>query len=272
LFGNRIPAFCISAIFRPGQIFFKPYGGLFRKILERFSSIYVQNEESFQLLSRIALPQVVVSGDTRFDRVAQLPHMPIENPIVNSFCSVSPTLVAGSTWSGDEKVLVDWLRAFPNWNLMIVPHEVSDSNVNRLVTVFGPEAMALSVAVGQSSASSCRVLIVDSVGLLSRLYRFATVSYIGGGFGTGIHNTLEAAVYGKPVVFGPNYQRFKEAHDLIDRGAAHSIGSAAEMISLFKRWQTQPEEIQIAGRAAEAYVASNAGATTTIVQGICAHL
>jgi 3-deoxy-D-manno-octulosonic-acid transferase len=140
------------------------------------------------------------------------------------------------------------------------------------MTVFGPEAIALSVALEEAGESSCRVLIVDSVGLLSRLYRFATVSYIGGGFGTGIHNTLEAAVYGKPVVFGPNYQRFKEAHDLIERGAAYSIGSAAELISLFKRWQSQPEEMQIAGRAAETYVVSNAGATTTIVQGICAHL
>ncbi|MFM9008891.1 MAG: 3-deoxy-D-manno-octulosonic acid transferase [Bacteroidota bacterium] len=265
---REIPFFCISAIFRDGQVFFRWYGRLFRSILKRFDLIFVQNDDSRQRLAEIGVGQVVVSGDTRFDRVLQLPSLAADFPAMRSFCSASRVLVAGSTWPPDEELLWDWIKNFPDWKLVIAPHQLSAGRAEKLAMRFGPDAICYSSAKAGGDYAQYRVMIIDSVGMLSRLYRFSTVSYIGGGFGVGIHNTLEAAVYGHPVIFGPNYTRFREACGLIDCGAALSVSSVTEMISCFRGWEEDPARFELASAAAKGYVHSLAGATERIVDGI----
>jgi 3-deoxy-D-manno-octulosonic-acid transferase len=265
---RRIPFFCISAIFRDGQVFFRWYGRLFRSILKRFEVIFVQDEGSQKRLAEIGIEHVVVSGDTRFDRVLQLPSMTSDFPAIHSFCSGAPVLVAGSTWPPDEELLSDWIKAFPKWKLVIAPHQMSAGRIEKLALQFGPDVIQYSSTNSTEGYSHYRVMIIDSVGMLSRLYRFSTVSYIGGGFGAGIHNTLEAAVYGHPVLFGPNYKRFREACGLIDCGAAEAVNTVADAISCVRRWEEDAGRFERSSAAAENFVRSKAGATTRIVEGI----
>lgn len=265
---RQIPLFSVSAIFRDGQIFFRWYGRLFRSILKRFDAIFVQDEDSLKRLAEIGVGHAVVSGDTRFDRVLQLPSLAADFPVIHSFCSDTPILVAGSTWPPDEALLSEWIKVFPDWKLVIAPHQLSASRIEELSVQFGPEVIRYSSTDAKKDYSQYRVMIIDSVGLLSRLYRFSTVSYIGGGFGAGIHNTLEAAVYGHPVLFGPNYKRFREACGLIDCGAAHSVNNATELISCVRHWEKDSARFERSSIAAKNYVQSKAGATARIVDGI----
>jgi 3-deoxy-D-manno-octulosonic-acid transferase len=276
---QSIPLYLISSIFRPDQVFFKWYGSLHRRMLGFVKHFFVQNEESKTLLAQLGHQNITVAGDTRFDRVMELSKHPKKIKEVADFCWDAPVLVAGSTWPEDEVLLAELLQKYPDWKLIIAPHEVDEAHIQELMKRF-PEGQAIrySELVSQNSKVNNpatrnlqpSTLIVDTIGLLSSLYAYGDVAYIGGGFGKGIHNTLEAVAYGIPVVFGPKYEKFQEAKDLIQEKAGFSIANAASLGQVFSNLQ---EEIQrkAAGRAAGNYVQSRVGATKLILQHILSY-
>lgn len=268
LYLNKIPVFTVSAIFRPEQHFFKWYGAWFRNHLRHINKIFVQDEESAELLSMIDVNNVKVSGDTRFDRVEGIMHQHRPLPAIEQFADGHNVLVAGSTWPPDEDLLKKLFDATNGTLKMIIaPHEITVQHINELTAKFGKEAILLSGA-GSSDCSMFRVLIIDSIGILSQLYRYGQIAYIGGGFGVGIHNTLEAAVYGVPVLFGPNYQRFREARELITNNAAISIQNAEELIDVVQSFLSSPEKLQAFSTASSQYVEEKTGATELIMTEI----
>ncbi|EEI91425.1 3-deoxy-D-manno-octulosonic-acid transferase [Sphingobacterium spiritivorum ATCC 33300] len=263
---RQIPLLMISAIFRPEQIFFQPYGGFFRKILECVSYFFVQNEESLHLLKENGFRNVGITGDTRFDRVIQLPLQKKEIPEVAQFVADHPVLIAGSTWPDDEVLLHDLAGQYGEWKMIIAPHEIHDKHIQSIQELF-PAALRFSgfSVYSPEVIRSAQVLIIDNIGMLSSLYGYGNVAYIGGGFGAGIHNTLEAATYGIPVIFGPKYHKFQEAKDLIECGAGFSISGTAELQTVFAEFQ-QLEKRVFAGEEARKYVRQRAGATAVIMK------
>lgn len=264
---NRdIPLFMISAIFRPNQIFFQPYGGFFREILLSVTYFFMQNEESVHLLKEHGFRNVGLTGDTRFDRVVELPKQQKSVMEVGQFVGESPVLVAGSTWLEDEKLLKDLMLQFPDWKLILAPHEIHEAHIDAILLLF-PDALRFSNFAQHTcqKVANARVLIIDNIGMLSSLYGYGSISYIGGGFGVGIHNTLEAATYGIPVIFGPKYHKFQEAKDLIEQGAGFSIQDAEKLHLIFTCLQDQTKR-DYAGQQAKCYVQQHAGATAIILK------
>lgn len=256
---RAIPLYLISGIFRPDQAFFKGYGGFYRGMLKFVTHFFVQNEESVALLKSIGIHQVSLSGDTRFDRVYENAQHPKKLPEIEAFCGDSPIFIAGSTWPEDEKLLVALTEKYPDWKFIIAPHEIGQSHIQEIENLF-PQAIKFSVFKTQSSKLKAQVLIIDNIGMLSSLYQYAKVAYIGGGFGAGIHNTLEAAAFGLPVIFGPKYDKFQEAKDLIEIGAARSISTSAELLEAAAHFVTNEK----AATAAQNYVNEKKGATEMI--------
>ncbi|WP_293912877.1 MULTISPECIES: 3-deoxy-D-manno-octulosonic acid transferase [unclassified Sphingobacterium] len=263
---REIPLLMISAIFRPEQIFFQPYGGFFRKILECVTYFFVQNEESLHLLKENGFRNVGITGDTRFDRVIQLPLQKKDIPEVTQFVAGHQVLIAGSTWPDDEVLLHDLSGKYGEWKIIVAPHEIHDKHIQSILDLF-PEALRFSGFTTYSAEviRSAQVLIIDNIGMLSSLYGYGNVAYIGGGFGAGIHNTLEAATYGIPVIFGPKYHKFQEAKDLIECGAGFSISNAAGLQTVFAQLQ-QSEKRTFSGEEARKYVRQHAGATAVIMK------
>lgn len=262
---KNIPLLIISGIFRPKQVFFKPYGSFHRKILSYVSHFFVQNEQSIALLKDIGLQNATLSGDTRFDRVTENAVMVKKLPIVDAFCGTAPVFVAGSTWPGDEELIAELCTQYPGWKFIIAPHEIGEGHILTIKKLF-PDAIkysALTRSEGVTNHNN-QVLIIDNIGMLSALYAYGKVAYIGGGFGAGIHNTLEAAAFGIPVIFGPKYDKFQEAKDLIAVAAAQSINDLVELSSAFETLSKNPE----AGNIAKNYVASKTGSTAQIMQYI----
>jgi 3-deoxy-D-manno-octulosonic-acid transferase len=268
LFQRQIPLFCISAIFRPGQIFFRPYGSFFLRILKRYTCLFVQDEDSFRLLRSHGIADVLVTGDTRFDRVIQNAGRPFSHPVVEAFCHNRPVLVAGSTWPADEELLNKFTERFPDIALIIAPHEIGDERLDRLSSVFGPDTIRLSKVDAGSMPTGIKVLIVDSIGMLSSLYRYGKYAYVGGGFGAGIHNTLEAAVYGVPVFFGPHYSKFREAVVMVDEGCAFSVDGVDSLASVLSDMEEDAEKHETVSRKAARFVEGQAGATDRIMDKI----
>lgn len=279
--GRRgIPTYIISSIFRPGQIFFRPYGEMFRKMLRQFRHLYVQDNNSRQLLATIGLTNVTVAGDTRLDRVAAIRDKARDIPQIDVFKAAAPdafTLVAGSSWPKDEEVYFPWLHRHPEVRAIIAPHEFDSARLARMQRELGPDSMLYSdfERLYDSSpeqvaetARRLKYLIIDCYGLLSSLYRYADAAYVGGGFGVGIHNINEAAVYGIPVVFGPKHRKFKEASDLIAAGGAFSISDAAEGDAILTRLFSEPSSRRRSGEAAGKYITSGLGATRLIMKDI----
>ncbi len=232
--GRRdIPLYVISAIFRPSQPYFKAYGGFFRQILGNVTHFFVQNAESAVLLSQIGLRNCTVVGDTRFDRVAEIQKKSEILPLIQKFAGDQLVLVAGSTWLKDEQILSDTLVHFPSWKLIVAPHEVHEWRLAEVQGLFPENSVLYSELETNPEA---RVLIIDNIGLLSKLYAYGDLAYVGGGFGAGIHNTLEPAAHGKPVLFGPNYHKFAEAKALLQMGAAQSVENAAQLGAQWKKW------------------------------------
>ena len=258
---NQTPLYIISGIFRPNQVFFKWYGGFYRNVLKCVDHFFVQNDESALLLKSIGITEIDISGDTRFDRVFENAQAPKELASVKAFCQNSPVLVAGSTWLEDEKLLTELATENPDWKIIIAPHEIHASHIDELVKLF-PEAIKFSEI--DVKPMNSQILIIDNIGMLSSLYQYGRIAYIGGGFGAGIHNTLEAAAFGLPVIFGPNYQKFQEAKDLINIGAAKSIGNAKGLITAFEFFKHTEES----GTIAKSYVAEKKGATDMIIDRI----
>lgn len=266
---KKIPLLLISAIYRHEQVFFKWYGGFHRKILSLFTWIFVQDLESVQRLKAIGINYCSVSGDTRFDRVVSIVKQSQPIDLIESFIHHSPTIVAGSTWADDEQLFKDLWGTVP-CKLIIAPHEIDLKNIRRLLNWFAGEALTYSeLQSGISQPEKYSVLIIDNIGMLSRLYQYATIAYIGGGFNkSGIHNTLEAAAWGKPVLFGPNYQKFREAKGLLKEGAAYSVAGATELKTIITLLLTDASLLQKAGASAKNYVQKNRGATATILEYI----
>lgn len=267
----QVPTFIVSAIFRPSQPFFKWYGGAHRRMLRFFDHLFVQNEASRALLASIGIHNVTVSGDTRFDRVAAITRQNEELPIARSFRHASdlPILVAGSTWPADEAIIQDALRVLPGSRAIMVPHELTAAHLKALEA--GSPVPVAFWSQGDP-APDTSTLIVDRMGYLSRLYKYADVTYVGGGFGSGIHNTLEAAAWGRPVIFGPNHARFAEAHGLIAAGAGFPVKNTAELRALLERFYTAPEVLRSASDAAARYVRENEGATAIVSKALLTKL
>ena len=262
-----IPAYSVSSVFRKDQVFFKWYGGLYRKVLHDFTCLYVQNELSRRYLGRIGVTDVKIVGDTRFDRVLEIMHRAKDLPIVEAFRGDGPVLVAGSSWQPDEELFIRYFNEHPGMKLIIAPHVIDDLHLVDIINRLKRPYVRYSKATPDKAAKA-DCLIVDCYGLLSSIYRYGTISYIGGGFGVGIHNTLEAAVYGMPVVFGPKFQKFVEAKELIEVGGAYTISDYTGLETLLDRFISDKAFLDKTGDAAGHYVMSRAGATEKILADI----
>ncbi|WP_367890459.1 3-deoxy-D-manno-octulosonic acid transferase [Pedobacter mucosus] len=256
---RNIPLYVISGIFRPSQAFFKWYGGFYRNILKSVTYFFVQNEESKKLLSTIGFNNVIVNGDTRFDRVFENAQSPKKLEEIEKFIGDFPTLICGSTWPDDEHLLATLPEKYSNWRFIIAPHEIHESHITSIEKLFPLGSLRFSKL--SDHPAQTQVLIIDNIGMLSSLYQYGKIAYIGGGFGTGIHNTLEAAAFSLPVIFGPKYDKFQEAKDLISIGAAKSISSILELEKSFDEFSGNKK----ASIAAKKYVENKKGATDQII-------
>ena len=264
---RRIPVYSVSSIFRKDQIFFKWYGGTYRNVLKNFDYLFVQNEASSRFLSKIGINKVTVVGDTRFDRVLQIREEAKELPLVEKFKGDSFTLVAGSSWGPDEDLFLEYFNTHPEMKLIIAPHVIDENHLVEIISKLKRPYVRYTRA-DERNVQKADCLIIDCFGLLSSIYRYGEVAYIGGGFGVGIHNTLEAAVYGIPVVFGPKYHKFMEAKQLIEAQGAFSISNYEELGSLFDRFLTDEHFHRETGSNAGFYVTNNAGATDKVLSMI----
>jgi 3-deoxy-D-manno-octulosonic-acid transferase len=287
---HHIPLIMVSSIFRKDQLFFKPYGRFYRQMLFLFRRIFVQDKDSLELLKENGIQHCSLSGDTRFDRVKKIAGDFSDVPFLKEFTGESKIIVAGSTWDYDEEILSSYVSK-NSVKIVIAPHEIKKEHILKLQQLF-PDCVLYSelknlfghngVATNsiwnsineqqqkdlRSKLANAKTLIIDSVGLLSKLYYYATVTYVGGGFKSGIHNTLEAVVYGKPVLFGPKYHKFKEARDLITEGAAFTVDNAEELKTKVDHLLNDPSELSKAGNAAKKYVEENTGGTQKILRFI----
>jgi len=279
-----VPVYLVSGIFRDDQRFFRWWGGSFRKILTAFTHFFVQDEHSRKLLNSIGFENVTVSGDTRFDRVYKIATESKEVEIVGDFAADEsvPVIVAGSSWPADEDIISEYYKKLPATKLIIAPHEIGAKHLERLSDVFvGDKCVRyteiLSTATqrdnGVESKARCdetegNLLVIDTVGILSSIYKYGSIAYIGGGFGAGIHNILEAAVYGIPVVFGPKYHKFKEARDLITFEGAFSVSNGEEYHAIMEKLLSNEPFRKECGAICKKYVEDNLGATGKILEQI----
>jgi len=261
---QQIPTLIISAIFRPSQHFFRWYGGWFRKNLRGITHFFVQNEQSANLLHSIGIAQVTISGDTRFDRVATIAENCKPFPLIEQFRDDHKLFLAGSTWPADEELIKILYQSNQGFKYIIAPHEVHEEHILKIEQLFEGHTLRYSKAT-PATISQTDVLIIDSIGILSNLYQYAYLAYIGGAFGKGLHNILEAATFGKPVIFGTNYSRFKEAVDLIDLGGVFSIHNAEELIYISRQLSTDENVYMKASSQCLNYVTSMRGATSLIL-------
>jgi 3-deoxy-D-manno-octulosonic-acid transferase len=268
---HNIPVLLVSGIFRNRQPFFKWYGGMWKKILPSFTHFFVQDEASKELLTKAGFAEnVTVSGDTRFDRVIEIAAQFTQVPMIQSFCGENKVIVAGSTWEEDEAELIHYVKANPQIKFILAPHEIDADNLEDVQKQFS--GAVLYSQLKDAPGVTTNVLIIDNVGMLSRLYYYADITYVGGGFGgDGVHNVLEAAVFGKPVIYGPEFEKFIEAIELTNCGGGISINSALELeAELNKLWENKTL-LETTGKAAKTYVYSNAGASKKIADFIQAN-
>ncbi len=271
---RNIPVYIISSIFRRDQLFFQWFGYPYRKMLYCFTHLFVQDDRSAALLNEFGITNVTVAGDTRFDRVLDVRKQARELPHVEQFVyeggeEKKQTLIAGSSWPQDEEILIPYFNEHPEMKLIIAPHEIHREHLMYIESLLKRPSVRLSEVIQDGrllEGKDC--LIVDSFGLLSSIYRYGTIAYIGGGFGAGIHNTLEAAVYGIPVLFGPRYHKFKEAKDLIAVGGGFSVSDRQSFCEKMDELLTYREVLEASGSSAGHFVNDNAGATDKILKEI----
>lgn len=263
---RNVPILSFSAIFRSNQLFFKAYGGVsrfYRTMLHYFTHILVQNQESVDLLNCISITNVTRAGDTRFDRVAQVAAAKKEIPLAAAFKNEQPLLVVGSAWPEDMNVLIPFLNAYNKpLKVIIAPHEIHNDEIEQ----WRAQLIKPSVRFSQTSvtdAHKAEILFIDNVGMLSSLYQYGEFAYIGGAFKQGLHNILEAATFGMPLFFGPEYSKFQEAVDLVNEGGAFPISNVTELMGSFTKQYAAPSE---AARISWAYVQRNIGATAQVMQ------
>ena len=265
---RRIPVYSVSSIFRRDQIFFKWYGGTYRNVLKDFDHLFVQNETSKRYLSKIGINRVTVVGDTRFDRVLQIREEAKDLPLVKLFKGDNTfTFVAGSSWGPDEDLFLEYFNNHPEMKLIIAPHVIDENHLVEIISKLKRPYVRYTRA-DEKNVLKADCLIIDCFGLLSSIYRYGEIAYIGGGFGAGIHNTLEAAVYGMPVLFGPRYHKFKEAKDLIAVGGGFSITDDSSFRTKMDELLTDPTALETSGQAAGDFVKNSVGATDQILRQI----
>ncbi|BDS13137.1 3-deoxy-D-manno-octulosonic acid transferase [Aureispira anguillae] len=263
---QQIPTYLISAIFRPNQPFFRWYGTLFRQMIGCFQHIFVQNEASLLLLKQIGYQRGVIAGDTRLDRVLAIKKQAKTFPILDAFCQKQYTLVCGSTWPADEAVLADFFQQFSACKLVIAPHQIDNKHLQQIEELFQfTNCLRYSQQATADELAQASVLIIDNIGMLSSIYAYADLAYIGGGFGLGIHNILEAAVFEIPVLFGSNYQKFQEAKDLIEAGVAFEISHAKDMLYRVQQLQQTAARAKIQQQVQQ-YINQHSGATQVILK------
>ena len=276
-----VPVYSVSSIFRPGQVFFRWYGRQYAHVLRCFTRFYVQNEVSRELLATIGITDVIVVGDTRFDRVLQIKAAAKQLPVVESLTSSegSKVFVAGSSWQPDEEIFIPFFNEHKDWKLIIAPHVIGEDHLQQIekqldAIGFSHARYTKLAAHGDTTPLALRrgdggeALIIDCFGLLSSIYGYADVTYVGGGFGVGIHNTLEAAVWDVPVIFGPNNERFQEAQGLKACGGGLEITNADDFQRIMQRFIDVPEAITEAGRQSGKFVEQMTGATAKILSDV----
>ena len=272
-----VPVYSVSSIFRPGQVFFRWYGRTYAHVLKCFTHFFVQNEESKQLLATIGIHNVDVTGDTRFDRVTTIAHQSKDIPAVATFINVnhnanhneksSQVFVAGSSWLPDEKIFLEYFNQHRDWKLIIAPHVIAESHIENIMQMLqGRRVVRYTQIDRNSDLANAEVLIIDCFGLLSSIYKYGTVAYIGGGFGAGIHNLPEAAVWNIPVIFGPNNHKFQEAQELKACQGGFEISDYDSFAQVMDRFANDAQFLCTASNAAGNYVQSQSGATEKLLQ------
>ena len=290
---RNVPVYSVSSIFRPDQVFFRWYGKQYGHVLKCFTRFYVQNEVSLQLLAKLGIHNVTVVGDTRFDRVLQIKAAAKQLPVVEAFCQ-HPTpsalqrntlkegtphsegentqqpkvFVAGSSWQPDEEIFIPFFNKHKEWKLIIAPHVIGEDHLQQIENQLAGRKVVRYTEATEDNVLEAEVLIINCFGLLSSIYGYAHVTYVGGGFGVGIHNTLEAAVWDVPVIFGPNNQRFQEAQGLKACGGGQEITNFDDFCRIMQRFTDQPQTIDEAGRQSGAYVKQMTGATQKILADV----
>ena len=289
-----VPVYSVSSIFRPGQVFFKWYGRNYAKVLHCITHFFVQNEVSLQLLKGIGIDEATVVGDTRFDRVLQIKEQSKELPIVEAFKGINgkgnackkelsedackkelsengskgcKVFVAGSSWQPDEDIFIRFFNDHPDWKLIIAPHVIGEDHLSYILDKLQMKAVRYTQATEQSAAEA-RCLIIDCFGLLSTIYRYGEIAYVGGGFGVGIHNVPEAAVWGVPVLFGPNNKRFQEAQDLLACKGSFEVTDYDSFNTIISHLISDDQFRQQCGEASANYVKSRSGATDIIMKSV----
>ena len=261
----HVPLISVSAIFRPEQMFFKKGGGVYRRILKNVSYFFVQNQTSAKLLHDVGITNVTVAGDTRFDRVHEITSSKEKILVADQFKSDEKVMVAGSVWPEDMEVLMPFINETPI-KFIIAPHEITETSLNDIEKNVVGKTVRFSKTVSDEELERAKVLLIDNVGMLSKLYRYGEFAFVGGGFGKGLHNILEAACYGIPVFFGNrNYQKFAEANELIMQGGAFEVSEFADLREKYEMVNT-PENFMLACEVTRNYVLANLGATEKIVQ------
>jgi 3-deoxy-D-manno-octulosonic-acid transferase len=267
LYRKNIPLYLISGIFRAEQHFFRWYGAFFRAMLGKFEKIFVQDQQSQDLLSGIGIEKVILAGDTRFDRVVQIAGTARNISQLEQFRGGEKLFLAGSSWKQDEEIISEYINQFPlSMKWVFAPHEIDKSNIERLEKLFKVSCIRFSEF--SEASRDARVLIIDNIGMLSSAYRYAHIAAIGGGFGKGIHNILEPACWGIPIIFGPNHEKFREAIELKSKGGARSFSTFAEFKNILDFWLFDEKNYTISAEIASKYVKENTGATNIIIKEI----
>ena len=260
-----IPTLLISALFKDGQIYFKAYGSFMRKALHNFTHIFVKDAKSIELLNKINIRNTTINGDTRFDRVLEILGRDNSLAFMEDFKNGRQILVAGSTWPEDEEILVPYINAGESsLKFVLAPHNIKPEHINKLKSSITKKTILYS-EMENKELSNYDVLVIDTIGLLTKIYSYAEISYVGGGFATGLHNTLEPAVYGIPVIIGPNFKGFKEAEDLVNKGGVLVVKSTKEFLTLVNDLQNKPEYLKSVGDINSTYISKNKGASIQIM-------
>lgn len=278
---RNIPVYSVSSIFRPNQIFFRPYGRQYAAVLKCFSHFFVQNDLSKSLLAKIGINNVTVVGDTRFDRVLQIKDNSKKLPLVDKFIgnqdvklangvtnSLHRVFVAGSSWLPDEEIFIKYFNEHNDWKLIIAPHIIADTHLRQILQLLKGKKVVLYTEATETNVADADVLVINCFGLLSSIYHYGDVAYVGGGFGAGIHNVLEAAVWGIPVVFGPNNKRFAEAQGLLASGGGFEIDNYEKFALIMDRFCSDKDFLQNSGNAAGCFVKQLSGATNKVFSDI----
>lgn len=268
LHARDINTYVISAIFRPTQLFFKSYGRSYAKVLKNITHFFVQNSQSKELLHQIGIDNVTICGDTRFDRVHSIATSAAAIPLFEKFSADREVFISGSSWEKDDEITLKLIDKFRDIKFIIAPHELGETKINLLVEAIekmGRSVVRYTKITDEDAASALDVIIVDTIGILSKVYRNATYAYIGGGFGVGIHNTLEAATFGLPMIFGPNYTRFMEAVSLKNMGVATPISNSSDAINWLADLRADKEKYNRLNSACKEFIESNVGACDQII-------